>query len=431
MTQYDESSIGEQDSGVAGFKNMELEEAGVHSALGIKSDITIKPQDIKVENIVVPPIKKYGRIDSLRGLTGVVGEWGIVSPIHVLKLEDDDSYMVLDGLRRLFSAIRVGQTTVPTLVWDFSDKEEGKEKANIISLMINRSQRFTNKELWEQMQLLEEINEANPGLVEFLLQMSAGDAMKLKDIMLSDVEYEEIRSDLMDDTLTIEGAYKKLCNERRKENRLAKEDEMVLEEGTLNVDEVSDEQRLSVDEVDDLLELSSIDVEDDSLEGLDRTDEAQERVYRQDPKNRHPLDPELRKEVLERDKFSCQCCGLGGEQRLSVLAVHHILEVVQGGPDTLENLVTVCVSCHLLIHNYGWGKIRVDFESLNDSEKKIFKIIFKYGNVIIEADKRLGKKKDGDEKSGKGQMRHPFPGEGLKDNKLAFKSASQESKENE
>lgn len=396
---------------------------GINNALRINSKITITLQKIKVADIVTSKFKQLSRDKTLIGLSGVIGEWGVVNPVQVMELEDD-AYMIFDGLRRVFGAVRAGETEIIAMVWKFEDKQEGKEKANLISLMINRSQKYRASELWEQMKILEEVNGASPGLIEFLLQMRPGQAMKLKDVMLSDDEYYEIREDLIEGVTDIESAYKKLCNERRKENQLAKEDAMVIQGGASEDSEgVDDTQNLSVDAVKDLLDLhSSVDIDNETIDSLNRSDEAREGEYVQDPKNRHPLDPALKQQVLIRDDFTCQCCGLGGEAYLATLAVHHIVEVSQGGPDSDENLVTVCVNCHLLIHSYSWGKIYVDLTKLEEDEKEKFKKIFKYGNVIIEADKKLGKTKD--TKKGKNpSLRHPFPGEGLKDNKMAYQAS--------
>lgn len=425
--EYDEVDSSTLMRGVGGTD----EESGLNSALQIKSKISVKLKTIKIDDIVTSSFKKLSREKSLIGLSGVVGEWGVVTPIHVMSMEDEGMYMLFDGLRRTFAALRSGETEIPAMVWEFEDKQEGKEKANLLGLMINRSQKYANKELWDQMQVLEEVNGANPGLVEYLLQMQAGDAMKLKDVMLSDMEYSEIRNDFLEGLLTIEGAYKKLSNERKKENRLAKEDALVLEgsAGVSSIDDVAEDQHLSVDAVKDILDLSNdIDIDDETLDSLNRSGEARgegDEPFVQDRKNGDSIDPDLRKSILVRDNFTCQCCGLGGEQRLATLAVHHIVEVSQGGPDIDTNLVVVCINCHLLIHTYAWGKIYVDLSSLNEEEQKTFKKIFKYGNVIIEADKRIGRTREQSMKEGRSNVRHPFPGEGLKDNKEAFKTSRQ------
>ena len=57
------------------------------------------------------------------------------------------------------------------------------------------------------------------------------------------------------------------------------------------------------------------------------------------------LDPELyqrlRQEVLRRDAWRCQCCGTR-----SNVEVHHKKYRGQGGDDSEENLITLCVECH-------------------------------------------------------------------------------------
>jgi len=396
------------------------DEMELNTMLKVSSKIKLKNGVINVEDIVISNLKKSSRKDTIIGLTGLVGEYGVVSPIHVLQLEDENSYLLLDGLRRVYSALRNGIKEVNAVIWDFEDKVEGKKKANVLSLVLNRSQKFSNKELWEQLQVLEEVDGLTPSMIEFLLGMNSGDAMKMKDIMLADEDYYEIKDKLITGELTIDGAYKKLNNERRKENRLQKEDKTVVE-GISSDEEVSEEQMLNEDAVKELLDLKDIDIDNLDLESMDRSDEVRDiSEIKQDVDNRRPLDPALRQSVLVRDNFSCQCCGVGGEQNLPILAVHHIVEVSQGGLDIPENLVTVCVNCHIRIHTYSWGKLYVDLESLNEEEKKVFKKIFKYGNIIIEADKRLGKTRSKEEY--KSSVRHPFPTELLHANKKALES---------
>ena len=63
--------------------------------------------------------------------------------------------------------------------------------------------------------------------------------------------------------------------------------------------------------------------------------------------------PEKRADVLERDGYRCQICGRGGPERgeLATLHVHHI----ERDPDdidenAMENLTTLCRSCHSWVH---------------------------------------------------------------------------------
>ena len=195
------------------------EEKILHKLTKVDSDITTKVTQIPVESILTGHFKKIGREETVSGLSGVVKEWGVVTPIHVLTMEEEGEYQLLDGLRRVYAAIRDRQENIDAVVWDFTDKTEGKEMANILSLMINRTQPFSNKEMWNQLQILETVNTATPGLIEYLLQMQSGDAMKMKDVMLAegDEEYDDFKDGLLNGKYTIDQAYKKLTNKRKKE----------------------------------------------------------------------------------------------------------------------------------------------------------------------------------------------------------------------
>ena len=57
-----------------------------------------------------------------------------------------------------------------------------------------------------------------------------------------------------------------------------------------------------------------------------------------------------RAHALDRDNYTCQCCG----KKHVRLEVHHIIFRSLGGSDALENLITLCEKCHKLIHD---GKI--------------------------------------------------------------------------
>jgi 5-methylcytosine-specific restriction endonuclease McrA len=53
----------------------------------------------------------------------------------------------------------------------------------------------------------------------------------------------------------------------------------------------------------------------------------------------------LRLKILKRDNWRCQFCGTQ-----SNLQVHHIVYRSHGGPDSEDNLITPCVTCHEQIH---------------------------------------------------------------------------------
>ncbi len=71
------------------------------------------------------------------------------------------------------------------------------------------------------------------------------------------------------------------------------------------------------------------------------------RILAKQPRQR--LDPELydrlREHVLRRDGWRCQSCWTR-----SNLEVHHKDFRSQGGDDSEENLIALCVGCHSLTH---------------------------------------------------------------------------------
>jgi 5-methylcytosine-specific restriction endonuclease McrA len=81
-----------------------------------------------------------------------------------------------------------------------------------------------------------------------------------------------------------------------------------------------------------------------------------------------------RQEVLERDNFQCQECGMTQEQHFILynkcIAIHHIdgkgiySEVKN---NNLDNLITLCYRCHMLIHKNPDKKIIKEFsEKINE-----------------------------------------------------------------
>ena len=62
-----------------------------------------------------------------------------------------------------------------------------------------------------------------------------------------------------------------------------------------------------------------------------------------------------RAHALDRDSYTCQCCG----KKHVRLEVHHIIFRSLGGSDELENLITLCEKCHTDIHA---GKITLNLK---------------------------------------------------------------------
>lgn len=67
-------------------------------------------------------------------------------------------------------------------------------------------------------------------------------------------------------------------------------------------------------------------------------------ITRRQP-GREPMSLRVRFDVLERDGFRCAYCGATPEDGAK-LVVDHILPVVEGGTNSMDNLVTACHPCN-------------------------------------------------------------------------------------
>lgn len=66
---------------------------------------------------------------------------------------------------------------------------------------------------------------------------------------------------------------------------------------------------------------------------------------------------ELRQRALERDDYQCQYCNHHAPDGIG-LNVHHVHRRVDGGPDTLANVITLCQNHHDAVHTFGDGERR-------------------------------------------------------------------------
>ncbi len=71
--------------------------------------------------------------------------------------------------------------------------------------------------------------------------------------------------------------------------------------------------------------------------------------YRRDHIEQRRAPRKIRKFVLERDNYTCQCCNRSDEI-LYYLTIHHIIHVQKGGDHDPKNLVTACVDCQYIMH---------------------------------------------------------------------------------
>lgn len=425
------------------------DEERIMNMLKVTSDMYTRTRHvINLKEVCISEPLKLGREVTMVGLTKSVKEMGVLTPIHVMTLEqpelddDDDEpddmrsykYILLDGLRRVFGALKNQIFEVDAIVWDFSDKEKGRQIALPLSLLLNRTQRRKWSEIWELFQILEMQSSVTPGTLEYLLQLEPGDAMKLKDCMLCD--YTEVKECLLNNEKTLEQAYKLLQKLRKEENMLEKEESM----GISNVEEAQEivgdasegREGLSEQDVRELLEMADSDfnsVEEEDFGALNQGEDHHQKVG-----EREPLDPALRQAVLNRDNFRCSICGVGGPAFLSVLAVHHKISVAAGGADTLENLTTLCLTDHIMVHvaERNGGKLQITKEEYDNSspeEQVRFKKILKLSKVIVEANKRKGLTREQVFENTKAVMKHPMPGAGLAENRKAYVESKKEKEE--
>src|SRR4051812_48390695 len=57
----------------------------------------------------------------------------------------------------------------------------------------------------------------------------------------------------------------------------------------------------------------------------------------------------LSRQTKRRDGKQCQVCGDREGDPYTVLNAHHLIPRAKGGPDTLENLITLCDLCHAVV----------------------------------------------------------------------------------
>lgn len=92
-------------------------------------------------------------------------------------------YILVDGLRRLYTAKRLGMNTVPVIVIDTQNYEGLFEDVFLLGRIISNKARLTNRGLWEAIQILEEKGIDDLIAVDSLLGLEGGDTVKIKDLM--------------------------------------------------------------------------------------------------------------------------------------------------------------------------------------------------------------------------------------------------------
>ena len=416
------------------------------------SSFKLSLEVVDFDSLVIPePISK-SRKETVQGLTTMVGELGILYPIQVMYTEgykewleeghsreesyDGAKYILLDGFRRVYAGYRNKLTRCNALCWNFKDGEKGNEIFLILSRVLNRQQNHSWEEIWLLYNTLMSQTTLTDGTADYLLQLNMGDTSKLKAIMDGKSMFPEPYDDLVSNKKTLQQAYNMLEKMRKEVDVLSQEDQ----QGISKIDTVegvvgsADKNVLSDSEVKEILEMDegTSELSDEAFGGmLENGDSAYDR---QTVGDRHPLDPVLKAKTMERDGYTCQCCGFGegsGASRvvaMSVLQSHHVISVSNSGPDSEDNIITICMVCHSLIHvclkrGLKLGISKEDFDNMSDSEKSRFKKIYALARKDWEAGKRLGKNKDTISKENNNYSKFKMPGTDLAENQRAAKYA--------
>lgn len=347
---------------------------------------------VDIENITIAP--RIRSTNNVEDLIKSIKSTGLLKPVDVAPMSAQGYYVLLDGYRRILACARAGKRRIPCIV----NNKVSIPDIPILEAMYNHSKKYSIKEMVEYINYLEKQKGImSASMIEYLLQLNSGDYTKLKDI-LNDND-PDIVDKLMNGTYTIDVAFKKLEQRRKKESAEEKELKRaakVYDEGSVEEvehiaesGEMGDESvALSDSEIKQLAVSASdiANVDDDNLTELIEAGNSIEgfEPHKQDPKYRERLDPALRKSVLARDHNTCQICEIAsGMEFVEVLDVHHIQEVYLGGSDDINNLITACTVCHKLIHLHGRGELQMrPIEDLSPSEQKRFKRIIKLGNKI-------------------------------------------------
>lgn len=455
---FNEESYGYQEE--ADYSSLSAEENGIDAdeslarAIEInKGSFSIAMSTISISDIVIPTPIKDSRKETYLGLMRSVEELGVLVPIQVMISEgyaeyveetgseegyDGPKYVLLDGLRRIFASKKNGLDRINAVIYDFEDKDKGSDMVNILSSILNKVQKKSWSEIWYMYQVLESQSALSPGNIEYLLQLEPGDAMKLKEVMTRKDEFPEPAEDLLSKKKTLQQAYNMLNKLMKEQDQLAKEDisgvsDMEETEGVIN-GEGSDD-KLSDEEVKEILDMESsfdgdLSEEDfDELMGNNLPDD------RQTVGERHPLDPALRAAVLQRDGYCCQITGRGkglpAPIALGILNVHHKIPVHCGGTDSMDNLITICLDAHTLIHiierNMGkLGMSKEQFDELDEEEKKFITGVMKIARIAVEANKRMGRSREQIRKDTADSIRFKMPGAVQKENMEAVAKAKVE-----
>lgn len=426
-------------------KTFDNEEKISHALKLDSSSFVLKFGEVNFDELSFAEPLKKGRKETYLGLTTSVKELGIVTPVHVMLTEgysdwlDSDKssefegfkYIVIDGFRRIYAGVKSGLNSCKAIIWEFRDKDLGSQLLTSLSMLLNKSQNHSWSEVWYLFKMLELQTSMSPATLEYLLCLESGDAMKLKDIMLSD--YSEVKDELLSNKKTLTQCYNMLQKLRKEEDQLMIDDTKGISEveDAKDIIDKEDKGSLSDEETKELLDMLddfSGNLSEDDFDELAGNDIEADRF---DPHGDRHLDPKLRAAVLSRDEYQCQVTGFGKglptDVALSVLQIHHIIPVSNGGTNDMNNLITLSQDPHTLLHviqrrGGRLGMSKEEFDGLDASMQDYLKKVMRLARVAVESDRRLGKTREQIKKDTSENMRYKMPGLLQKENMDAVSS---------
>lgn len=434
------------------YENTFDNEEKISHAMKLTSEnFTIDTGVVYFDSLIIPDPIKNARKDTYTGLSTSVAEIGIVTPIHVMITEgyaewvaenpgydvedyDGPKYILIDGFRRIWAGYKSGLTRCNAVIWDFEDKDKGSDLLVILARILNKSQRQSWLETWNLYNILMAQSPLTENTLDYLLHLDSGDSSKLRSIMENADRFPEPKEDLLANKKTLQQAFNMLEKMRKELDKLAEEDNQGISEMEQadGVVEKAGDQVLSDEEVKEVLEMG------DNFDGELSEDDFDELMGNNLPDDgqkvgeRHPLDPALKAAVLARDGYCCQVTGRGkglpAPIALAILNVHHKIPVSCNGKDTMDNLITVCLDVHTLIHiierNGGkLGMSKEQYDSLPEEEKEFITGTMKIARIAVEANKRLGRTKEQIRKDTSDAIKFKMPGLVQKENMEAVKAS--------
>lgn len=420
------------------------EEKISHAMKLTSENFTIDVGVVDFGSLLIPDPIKNARKETYPGLSTSIAELGILSPIHVMVTEgysewvaenpgydvedyEGPKYILIDGFRRIWAGYKSGLTRCNAVIWDFEDKDKGSDLLVILARILNKCQEQSWYEIWVLYNILMAQSPLTENTLDYLLHLDSGDSSKLKSIMENANRFPEPKDDLLSKKKTLQQAFNMLEKMRKEVDKLAEEDikgisDMEQADGVV---EKAGDQVLSDEEVKEVLEMG------DSFDGELSEDDFDELMGNNLPDEgqkvgeRHPLDPALKAAVLARDNYCCQVTGRGkglpAPIALAILNVHHKIPVHAGGKDTMDNLITISLDVHTLVHiierNGGkLGMSKEQFDALSEEEQEFITGTMKIARIAVEANKRLGRTKEQIRKDTSDSIKFKMPGLVQKEN---------------